>query len=726
MRLVKWISAMTILTLLFAMLPATVAEDEITIDLGKSVDDTLGLELDEADMTAPLKISIEDNAFELNGLEGDLSDTENEDEIETPFVSNVNGDFEIDEEGTLTRYRGFEKHVVIPDGVKWIDERAFKDDTLLESVIIPNSVTYIGEDAFSGCTSLKSITIPDSVTELKWRAFEDCCNLEQVHLSNSLIKLCDRIFSGCSRLSQINIPKGIVNIGSSVFSGCDSLTSISIPDSVTGIDQYAFGYCSNLGSVFLPSTVSNIDRTAFEGSSNVVIRGTAGSYAERYANGMAIPFNAPIVAIEQETTIIYDDDDSYDALVLYINQSLTLTASQMPTDLTRTLTWSSSNTNIVTVDQNGTINSVSQGIATITVNTADGKGKADQIRVCVPEPTEIKIDEYWEEEDYKIVLGQIMTISADKKTPYAYVTEIEMPISWSSSDSSVISIEPTDDDKAILKGNQIGKATITASTPDRGNASFEMEVIRPNAESIKIDQSGPIKLYPGQKCTLTTTIKPADAGAKLKWYSNDKEIATVDQDGTITAVAPGATEIYLETYNDEYGSLDDNIEIKVLVPPKYIRLKKAKATLAVGDTLALKKTLTPEDAETNFTWISSKPSVATVSNKGKVTALKPGKAKITVKTDNGKKASAVITVKPAPKKVRLNVAKVTLGVKKKLTLKATLTPTGAYTALTWKSSKPAVASVSKKGVVTAKKPGTAVITVRTHNGKTAKVTIKVK
>ena len=91
-----------------------------------------------------------------------------------------------------------------------------------------------------------------------------------------------------------------------------------------------------------------------------------------------------------------------------------------------------------------------------------------------------------------------------------------------------------------------------------------------------------------------------------------------------------------------------------------------------------------------------------------------------------KTASAIITVKPVPKKVRLNVTRVTLGVKKKLTLKATLSPSGAYTTLTWKSSKPAVASVSKKGVVTAKKPGTAVITVKTHNGKTAKVTIKVK
>ena len=99
MRFIRWISMLTGFAILFAMLPATVAEDEVIIDLGKSVDDRLGLELDEADMTAPLEITIEDNAFELNGLEGDLSDTENEDEIETPFVSNVNGDFEIDEEG---------------------------------------------------------------------------------------------------------------------------------------------------------------------------------------------------------------------------------------------------------------------------------------------------------------------------------------------------------------------------------------------------------------------------------------------------------------------------------------------------------------------------------------------------------------------------------------------------------------------------------------------------
>jgi len=215
---------------------------------------------------------------------------------------------------------------------------------------------------------------------------------------------------------------------------------------------------------------------------------------------------------------------------------------------------------------------------------------------------------------------------------------------------------------------------------------------------------------------------PADAEAKLTWSSDDKDVATVDQDGIVTAVELGDTRIWVETDNE----CSDVIDIYVLTPPKKITLSKTEATLAVGDTLMLKKKLTPDNAETGFTWSSSKPSVAKVSQKGKVTALKVGTAKVTVKTDNGKLASATITVKPAPTKVKLNKTKATLGVKEKLTLKATVSPSKAYTTLTWKSSKPAVAAVSSQGVVTPKKPGTAVITVTTANGKTAKVTVTVK
>ena len=165
MRFMKWVSMLTVSAMLFAMLPSTVAADEINVDLSMSADDELELELGEADIIAPPEVSIEKNALELDGLKGNLSYIENENHIGTPFFSNANGDFEIDEEGTLTRYRGFEHTVVIPDGVRAIGDCAFENDNLLESVSIPTTVTYIGSEAFSGCTGLKSITIPDSVMQ---------------------------------------------------------------------------------------------------------------------------------------------------------------------------------------------------------------------------------------------------------------------------------------------------------------------------------------------------------------------------------------------------------------------------------------------------------------------------------------------------------------------------------------------------------------------------------
>ena len=74
-------------------------------------------------------------------------------------------------------------------------------------------------------------------------------------------------------------------------------------------------------------------------------------------------------------------------------------------------------------------------------------------------------------------------------------------------------------------------------------------------------------------------------------------------------------------------------------------LNVEEATLKVGKKLTLKATLTPTKAKTTLTWTSSNKKVATVSGKGVVKAIKPGKARITVRTANGKKATVTITVK---------------------------------------------------------------------------------
>jgi len=730
MRYLKRISILTAFLLMFTLIHVTVAEDGIVLDVAERIEEALEIEMDEVNadgleaLDVPL-FSLEAVNLELRDAEDTQLISESEEQAETQEKANDSDDFEIDEDGELTRYRGFAKNVVIPNGVKGIGDYAFSNATLVESVSIPYSITYIESSAFYNCTGLKSITIPDSVTEIGGCAFSDCESLANVQLSKNLTEISPSLFDGCISLEQIILPNGIRKIGDSAFSSCEKIKSIVLPDTVEVIDESAFRYCSNLESVTISASVSSIDRTAFEGCENVIIRGEEGSYAERFANGVGIPFNAPIVTIDEETQYIYDDATLIlDGLILYINQSRAINVIQEPADLARTLVWSSSNTNVVAVDQSGNIKGISQGMSTVTVNTADGKGRAAQIGIFVPEPTDIDMN-YWDN-DREITLGETSTIRVERYIPYRYETDMEMPTTWSSSDSSVISIESADDNGATVKANKLGKATITATTPDTGNASIEIEVIRPEPESIKIDQSGPIKLYLGQKYSLSATLTPVEAEARLTWSSDDEGIATVEQDGMVTAVEPGETEIYVETYNDSYGDIDDSIDIHVLIPPKKIALSKSEATLAVGDTLTLKKTLTPEDAETGFTWSSSRPSVATVSKKGKVTALKTGTTKITVVTDNGKKASATITVKPAPTKVRLSKTRATLGVKEKLTLKATVSPSKAYTTLTWKSSKPAVATVSKQGVVTPRKPGTAVITVRTKNGKTAKFTVTVK
>ncbi len=659
MRYLKWISVLTILAMLFAMLPATVAEDGIVVDLEESVDMEMELEGEFRkgfDVSDDLALSLYDANLELDGLEESFTTSEAEKHTEAALTANDSGDFEIDEEGTLTRYRGFDKNVVIPDGVKAIGEEAFENDTLIESVSIPNSVTYIGYGAFSDCTGLKSITIPDSVIETDSGVFYGCTSLTSVQLSNMLTTLANSFFSHCDNLETITLPNSLKSIGSYAFSSCIKLKDISIPTSVAEIHKgafencdsleivtlpggivdigdIAFANCDRLQSITIPASVTSIDRSAFNDSTNVTIRGTAGTYAERFANGVGIPFNAPVVTFDENTLTDWDDSPY---IIQYINQTRTLNAVQKPADLARELIWSSSDANVVAVDQNGTIQGIAQGTATITAATADGKGKAAQLKVLVPKPTEISIYDY----DNEIILGQTMDIEAYADIPYQYDTKVEMPISWSSSNSSIISIETASGTSATLKGNKPGKATITASTPDGGTASIELEVIRPELE--------------------------------------------------------------------------------------YITLNKTKATLGIKEKLTLKVSLVPAEATTTLKWKSSNSKIAAVTKKGVVVGKKVGTAVITVTAANGYSAEATITVKAAPDSVTLSKSgTVTLKRGKMLKLKATL-PKKTASALTWKSSKPKIASVDQKGVVRALKKGTAVITVKTFNGKTAKVTIRVK
>lgn len=111
-------------------------------------------------------------------------------------------DFEISN-GVLTKYRGNEEHVVIPEGVTQIGAYAFEKCVLI-SVEIPEGVTSIGRMAFFGSRRLAGVKLPDSLTSIGEQAFCDCRWLKEMTFPDTITHIGDRIFEGCC-LEEITI-----------------------------------------------------------------------------------------------------------------------------------------------------------------------------------------------------------------------------------------------------------------------------------------------------------------------------------------------------------------------------------------------------------------------------------------------------------------------------------------------------------------------------------------
>ncbi len=293
---------------------------------------------------------------------------------------------------------------------------------------------------------------------------------------------------------------------------------------------------------------------------------------------------------------------------------------------------------------------------------------------------------------------------------------------WMSSNSSVASV--ADGKVTALKP---GKATITVKTDDGGRtATCEVTVnakVYP-VESVSLDRTS-AELTEGDEITLTATVKPDNATNKgVSWKSSDPSVASVSE-GKVTALKPGKATITVKT---DDGGRTATCEVTVnakVYPVESVSLDRTSAELTEGDEITLAATVKPDNATNKgVSWKSSDPSVASVSE-GKVTALKPGKATITVKTDDGgKTATCEVTVnaKVYPvESVSLDLTYIEIEVGNEITITATVYPSYATNQnLIWTSSDSSVATVSK-GKIKALKAGFAVIKATPEDGAKAAV-----
>lgn len=137
--------------------------------------------------------------------------------------------------GCLFAYRGSSKTPVIPSGVCGIGDKVFENSDIT-GVTIPEGVRYINDGAFKNCTSLKNVKIPKSVQKIGEYAFYECSSLSSVTFSVGLKSIEDNAFGYCEALKKVVLPEGLEKLDGA-FYGCYNLENITFPSSLSEIDS---------------------------------------------------------------------------------------------------------------------------------------------------------------------------------------------------------------------------------------------------------------------------------------------------------------------------------------------------------------------------------------------------------------------------------------------------------------------------------------------------------
>lgn len=410
-------------------------------------------------------------------------------------------------------------------------------------------------------------------------------------------------------------------------------TVVTVLEPVTGISLNARSRTVEVGSKYTiiplitPSNADNkkvtytsIDPSVASVDASGVVTGVKGgtTLVVVKTEDRGLIASMTIEVKESVDALSFEEREAY----IGIGLSKTLEVIFNPGDVTdKRLKWSSNNTSMVTVDQNGKISGISPGTAMITVEARDGSEQRASIIVHSVNPitglimgdTKVKLRE-----------GDTKQLTVNFLPSNATVKEVK----WNTSDPAVAKV----DNFGVITAISEGECKITASSLDGGNAYAETKVTvvkAVTAETLTVHSADTTMLI-GDSRTFIANIRPAKTTESFSWLSTDTSIATVDGNGKVTAVGSGVCDIVAIS---ELAGVEDRTSVKV------VALNTTSVRLEQYDTYDL----FIDGVKNGITWYSRNPRVATVNQNGKVTAREAGTTTIIARLD-GKRVTCEITV----------------------------------------------------------------------------------
>ncbi len=295
---------------------------------------------------------------------------------------------------------------------------------------------------------------------------------------------------------------------------------------------------------------------------------------------------------------------------------------------------------------------------------------------------------------------------------------------WSIADGSAKDIISINSETGAINALKKGKTKVSVKA---GNIEkiIEVEVNVP-VKTFTADEK--LDIYKGEsnKKTISTVIDPIDAdNQEITWKSNNEEIATVDEFGTVTGHKAGSTTII--------GTLENGMQVSVLVTVSIIPLTDIDVVvpneILKGRTTSLKITPNPTNTTEfeNIEYESTDEEIFVVDDSGNITGLKQGTATLIIRVGEVTKEVEITITEIHADSIDVHVPSDKLGVSEEMLLQPFTNPENCTDELTYTftSSDEHIATVSEDGTVKGISEGTVTIKVTASNGmeKEVKITI---